>query len=92
LDEGVFILSGKVTKLSTTSILCAFPDHVSVSVSGVLCDRRQSESKSVSKVLPRVRWVPTIITSFLFTGFEHTSDNWKVAKVSYEFGITSFLR
>jgi hypothetical protein len=35
--------------------------------------------------------VPTIITSFLFIGFEHTSNDWKVEKVNYEFGITSFL-
>jgi hypothetical protein len=65
---------------------------VAVSVSGVLGDRRQSESKSVSKILPRVRWVPTIITSSLFIRFERMSNGWKVAKVSYEFGIGSFLR
>jgi hypothetical protein len=71
--------------------LCAFPDSVPVSVSGVLRDRRQSETKSVSKVLPRVHWVRTIITSSLFIGFECMSNGWKVAEVSYEFGIESFL-
>jgi hypothetical protein len=86
------VLPGKVSKFLITSVLCVFPDSVAVSVSGVLGDRRQSESKSVSKILPRVRWVPTIITSSLFIRFERMSNGWKVAKVSYEFGIGSFLR
>jgi hypothetical protein len=39
-----------------------------------------------------VRWVPMIITSSLFIGLERMSNDWKVEKVSYEFGIGSFLR
>jgi hypothetical protein len=35
-DEGVFVLPRKVSKFSITSILCAFPDSVPVSVNGVL--------------------------------------------------------
>jgi hypothetical protein len=68
------------------------PDSAPFSVNKVLRDHRQSESKSISKVLPRVRCFPTIITSSLFIGFEHTSNEWKVKVVNYEFGITSFLR
>jgi hypothetical protein len=86
------VLSGKVSKFSITSVLCVFPDSIPVSVSGVLLDRRQSESESVSKVLPRVRWVPMIITSSLFIGFERMRNDWKVEKVTYEFVIGSFLR
>jgi hypothetical protein len=33
-----------------------------------------------------------IISSSLFIIFEHMSDDWKVEKVNYEFGIGSFLR
>jgi hypothetical protein len=33
-----------------------------------------------------------IITSFLFIRFERMSNDWKVAKASYEFVIGSFLR
>jgi hypothetical protein len=58
----------------------------------VLRDRHQSKSESVFKVLPLVHCVPTIITSSLFIRFEHMSNEWKVEKVNYEFGITSFLR
>ena len=89
---GVFVLSEKVPNSSITSVLCVFPDSVAISVSGVLRDRRQSESKSVSKILPRVRWVLMIIVSSLFIRFEGMSNGWKVAKVSYELGIGSFLR
>jgi hypothetical protein len=86
------VLPGKVSKFPITSVLCVFPDSVAISVSGVLRDRRQSESKSVSKILPRVRWVLMTITSPLFIGFEGMSNGWKVANVSYELGIGSFLR
>jgi hypothetical protein len=48
--------------------------------------------KLYSKVLPLVRCVPTIVTSSLFIGFEHTSNDWEVEKVNYKFGIASFLR
>jgi hypothetical protein len=84
------VLPGKVSKFPITSVLCVFPDSVAISVSGVLRDRRQSESKSVSKILPRVRWVLMTITSSLFIGFEGMSNGWKVAKVSYLLGIGSF--
>jgi hypothetical protein len=57
-----------------------------------LRDRCQSKSEAVSKVLPLVHCVPTIITSSLFIGFECMSSEWKVEKVSYEFGIMSSLR
>jgi hypothetical protein len=57
---------------------------------GVLRDRRQSKLESVFQVLPLVHCVPTSITS-LFIGFEHMGNEWKVEKVSYEFGIVSFL-
>jgi hypothetical protein len=58
----------------------------------VLRDRHQSKSESIFKVLPLVHCVPTIITSSLFIRFEHMSSEWKVEKVNYEFGTTSFLR
>jgi hypothetical protein len=79
-DEDVFILSGKVSKLSITLLLCIFPDSAPCSVSRVLWDRRQSKSESVIKVPPLVNGVPTIITSSLFIGFEHMSNEWKVGK------------
>jgi hypothetical protein len=41
---------------------------------------------------PLVHGVPMIITSSLFIRFDNMSNEWKVAKVSYEFGIGSFLR
>jgi hypothetical protein len=85
------VLSGKVLKLSITFILCLSSDSALYPISRVLQDRHQSKSKSVSKILPHVHWVPTIITSSLFIGFERISNDWKVAKVSYEFGIGSFL-
>jgi hypothetical protein len=84
--------SGKVSKFSLTSTLAISPDSALYPISGVLRDRRQFESESVSKILPLVCCVPTIITSSLFIGFEHTSNDWKVEKVNYEFGIASFLR
>jgi hypothetical protein len=92
LDGGVFILSGKVSKLFITFVLYMFLDSALFSASRVLRDRHQSESESVSKVLPLVHCVSTIITSFLFIGFELMSNEWKVDKVNYEFGMVSFMR
>jgi hypothetical protein len=86
------MLSGKISKLSTTFILFISPDSVPNSVSRVLRDRRQSKSESVFMVLPLVHCVPMIITSSLFIRFERMSNEWKVDKVNYEFGIGSFLR
>jgi hypothetical protein len=56
-----------------------------------LRDRRQSKSEAVSKLLPFVHCVPTIVTSSMFIGFG-MSNEWKVEKVNYEFGMESFLR
>jgi hypothetical protein len=86
------VLSGKVLNFSITFTSGISPDSAPCSVSKVLRDRHQTESGSVSKILPLVCCVPTIITLFLFIRFEHTSNEWKVEKVSYEFGIASFLR
>jgi hypothetical protein len=86
------VLSGKVSKFSITFLLGISPDSAPGSVSGVLRDHHQSKSESVSKVLPLVHCVPTIITSSLFIVLEHTSSAWKVEKFNYEFSITSFLR
>jgi hypothetical protein len=72
--------------------LCISPDSASYSVGRVLRECRQSKSESVFQVLPLVLYVPMSITSFLFMGFERISNEWKVEKVSYEFGIVSFLR
>jgi hypothetical protein len=83
------VLSAKVLKFSITFTLDISPDSAPYPIVGVLRDRRQSESESVSNVLPLVRYVPTIITSSMFIGFECMSNEWKV---NYEFGITSFLR
>jgi hypothetical protein len=46
----------------------------------------------VFKVLPLVHYVPIIIASSLFFGFERINNEWKVEKVNYELGIGSFLR
>jgi hypothetical protein len=86
------VLYRKVSKLSITFILEISPNSAPYPISGVLRDHRQSKSESVIKILPLVCCVPTIITSSLFIGFEHASNDWKVEKVNYEFGITSFLR
>jgi hypothetical protein len=43
-----------------------------------LRDRRQSKLDSVFKIPPLLHFVPTIITSSLFIGFEHMSNDWKV--------------
>jgi hypothetical protein len=85
------MLYGKVSEFSITFTLDISPDFAPYSISGVLRDCHQSKSKSVFKVLPLVHCVPMIITLSLFIGFEHTSNEWKVAKVSYEFCITCFL-
>jgi hypothetical protein len=84
------VLSRNVPKFSITFTLDISPDSVLYPFSGVLRDRRQSKSESVFQVLPLVHCVPTSITS-LFIGFEHMGNEWKVEKVSYEFGIASFL-
>jgi hypothetical protein len=86
------MLSGKVSKFSITFTLGISPDSAPYPISGVLRDCHQFESESVSKVLPLLRCVPTIITSSLFIIFEHTSNEWKVEKINYEFGIASFQR
>jgi hypothetical protein len=78
--------------LSTTFVLFVSPDSAPNLVSRVLRDRHQSKSESVFKILPLVHCVPIIITSSLFIRFEHMGNNWKVEKVNYKFGITSFLR
>jgi hypothetical protein len=67
------------------------PDSAPYPISGVLRDRRQSKSESVFKILPLVRCVPMSVTS-LFIRFESMSNDWKIEKVNYEFGIVSFLR
>jgi hypothetical protein len=86
------VVSGKISKFSITLILCIFPDSAPFLSSRVLRDCCQSESEAVSKVLSHVHCVPTIITSSLFIRFECMSSKWKDEKVSYEFGIMSFLR
>jgi hypothetical protein len=86
------VLSRRVSKFSITFALDISPDSAPYSISGVLRDRRQSKSEAVFKVLLLVHCVPMIITSSLFIGFERMSNEWKVAKVSYEFDIRNFLR
>jgi hypothetical protein len=85
------VLSWKVSKFSITFIFCTFTDSVPVSVSGVLRDRRQSESESVIKVPPLVHGVRTIIISSSFIWFWHISNDWKAREDSHEFAIASFL-
>jgi hypothetical protein len=86
------VLSRNISKLSIMFVLFISPDSTPYPISRVLWDRRQPKSEVVFRILSLVCCVPTIITSSLFIGFEHTSDDWKVEKVNYEFGITSFLR
>jgi hypothetical protein len=86
------MLSEKFSKFSITFTLDISPDSAPYSINGVLQDRHQSKSEAVFKILPLVHCVPTIVTSSLFIGFECISNGWKVEKVNYEFGITSFLR
>jgi hypothetical protein len=69
-----------------------FSDSAPFSVNRVSRDHCQSKSEVVSKVLPLVHCIPVVITSSLFIGFECMSSEWKFKKVSYEFGIMSFLR
>jgi hypothetical protein len=69
------VLCGKVSKFSITFTLNISPDSALYPINSVLRDRRQSESESISKVLPLVRCVSMIITSSLFIGFEHTSND-----------------
>jgi hypothetical protein len=86
------IFYGNISKLSTIFVLFMSPDSAPNLVRRILRDRRQSKSESVFKVFPLVYCVPMIITSPLFVRFEHMSNEWKVEKVSYKFGIGSFLR
>jgi hypothetical protein len=76
-----------MSKLSITFVLFKSPNSAPNSVSRILRDRHQSKSESVFKSFPLVHCVPTIITSFLFVGFECMSNECKVEKVNYEFGI-----
>jgi hypothetical protein len=69
------VLYGKFSKFSDSFTLDISPDSAPYPMNGVLRDRHQSESESVSKILPLVLYVPTIITSSLFIGFEHTSND-----------------
>jgi hypothetical protein len=86
------VLSGKVSKLYITFILGISHDSAPYPISRVLRDRYQSKSEVVFQVLPLVHCVPMIITSSRSIGFGHMSNDWKVDKVSYEFGIANFLR
>jgi hypothetical protein len=80
-----------VSKFLTTFVLFISPNSASNLVSKVLRDHHQSKSESVIKVFPLVHCVPMSITSSLFIRFNHMSNDWKVEKVNYEFGIISFL-
>jgi hypothetical protein len=84
------MLSGKVLKLSITFTLGITPDSAPFSVSGVLRDRRQPKSEAVFRILSLMCCVPMIITSFLFIGFEHTSNEWKVEKVNMSLVLQVF--
>jgi hypothetical protein len=86
------VLSGNVSKFSISFTLDFSPDSLPYPISGVLRDRHLSETESVFKILPLVHCVLMIITSSLFIRFEHTSNDWKVENVNYEFGIASFRR
>jgi hypothetical protein len=84
------MLSGKVLKLSITFTLGITPDSAPFSVSGVLRDRRQPKSEAVFRILSLMCCVPMIITSSLFIGFEHTSNEWKVEKVNMSLVLQVF--
>jgi hypothetical protein len=86
------VFPGKVSKFSITFALDLSPVSAWYPIGGVLRDHRQSKSEAVSKILPLVHCVPTIITSSLFIRFERMSNDWKVTKVIYKFGIECFLR
>jgi hypothetical protein len=75
------MLSGKVSKIPITFILAILPDSVPYSASRVLRDHHQSKSESIFKVLSLAYYVPMIITSSMFIGFEHMSNYWKDEKV-----------
>jgi hypothetical protein len=75
LDEGVFVLSGKVLKLSITFTLDISPDSALYPIIVVLRDHHQSESESVIKVPPLVHGVPMITTFSLFIGFWQVSND-----------------
>jgi hypothetical protein len=89
-DEGVFVLSRNFSKFSITFALDLSPVSAPYPIGGVLRDHRQSKSEAVSKVLPLVHYVPMIITFSLFIGFERMSNDWKVAKVSYDLVLEVF--
>jgi hypothetical protein len=72
------VLSGKVLKLSITLTLGISPDSTPYPINRVLRDRRESKSESVFKVFSLVHCVLTSITSSLFVGFGHMSNDWKV--------------
>jgi hypothetical protein len=76
------VLSGNVSKFYITFTLDISPDSTLYPISGVLRDHHQSESEFVSKVLPLVHCVSTIITSSLFIRFEHTINDYKVEKLT----------
>jgi hypothetical protein len=84
------MLSGKVLKLSITFTLGITPDSAPFSVSRVLRDRRQPKSEAVFRILSLMCCVPMIITSSLFIGFEHTSNEWKVEKVNMSLVLQVF--
>jgi hypothetical protein len=63
------VLSGKVSKFYITFTWDISPDSALYPIGRVLRDRRQSESKSVFKVLLLVHCVLMIITSSLFIRF-----------------------
>jgi hypothetical protein len=69
------VLYGKVSKFGITFTLDISPDFAPYPINGILRDHHQSKSESVFKVLPLMRCVSTIITSFLFIIFEHTSND-----------------
>jgi hypothetical protein len=71
------VLYRKVSKFYVTFTLGISPDSAPCLVSKVLQDRYQSKSEVVFQVFPLVHCVSTITTSYLFIGFEHTSNGWK---------------
>jgi hypothetical protein len=76
------VLSRNVSKFLIAYTLGISPDSAPYPIIGVLRDRRQSESESVSRVLPHKRYVPTIITSSLLVRLERMSNDWKVEKAN----------
>jgi hypothetical protein len=86
------VLYVKVSKLSITFTLDPSLDSAPYPISGVLRDLHQSKLDSVFKIPPLLHCVPMIITSSLFIKFERMSNEWKVEKINYGFGIGSFQR